>query len=92
MNIEERLMRMERMIILGVKKALNVADVALLLGVSESRVRHMATAQEIPSYKHKGKLYFDKEEIEKHLLSNRKPSLAEIHSAAATRLAVQRIK
>lgn len=91
MNIEDRLIRIERMVILAFKKALNVADVALLLGISESRVRHMAAAQEIPSYKQNGKLYFDKDEIENHLLSNRKPSLAEIKSTATTRLAIQRI-
>ncbi|MYM12423.1 helix-turn-helix domain-containing protein [Muribaculum intestinale] len=91
MSIEERLTRMERMMILAFKKALNVADVAILLGISESRVRHMATAQEIPSYKQNGKLYFDKDEIENHLLSNRRPSLAEINSTATTRLAIQRL-
>ncbi len=34
MSIEERLTRMERMMILAFKKALNVADVAILLGIS----------------------------------------------------------
>ncbi len=92
MGIEERLERIERLFILGFKKALNVADVALLLNISESRVRHMANAQEIPSYKSGGKLYFDKDEIEKHLLQNRRPSKREIDSIATTRIAVSRIK
>lgn len=92
MGIEQRIERIERLLILSSKKALNVADVALLLGVSESRVRHMANDQEIPSYKAGGKLYFDKDEIERHLLSNRRPSKQEINSIATTRMAVARIK
>lgn len=91
MSIEERLERLERLMVVGFKKVLSVADLALYLGLSESRVRHMATDQEIPSYKQNGKLYFDKDEIESHLLSNRRPSLAEINSKAVTRLAVKRI-
>lgn len=91
MSIEERLERLERLMVVGFKKVLSVADLALYLGLSESRVRHMATDQEIPSYKQNGKLYFDKDEIESHLLSNRRPSLAEINSKAVTTLAVKRI-
>ncbi len=92
MSIDERLERLERLMVVGFKKVLSVADLALYLGISESRVRHMATDQYIPSYKQNGKIYFDKDEIESHLLSNRRPSLAEINSKAATRLAVNRIK
>lgn len=92
MSIDERLERLERLMVVGFKKVLSVADLALYLGISESRVRHMATDQDIPSYKQNGKIYFDKDEIESHLLSNRRPSLAEINSKAATRLAVNRIK
>lgn len=92
MNLEQRLERLERLIVVGFKKALSVSDMALYLGLSESRVRHMATAQEIPSYKQNGKLYFDKDEVENHLLSNRRASLSEINSKAVTRLAINRIK
>lgn len=92
MSIEDRLERIERMVTLGFKKVLNVGDVALLLGVSESRVRHLAAAKEIPHYKPNGKIYFAKEEIEKYLLRNRRATKAEIESEAATRLAVNRIK
>ncbi|MCM1075995.1 MAG: helix-turn-helix domain-containing protein [Roseburia sp.] len=92
MNLEQRLERLERLIVVGFKKALSVSDMALYLGLSESRVRHMATAKEIPSYKQNGKLYFDKDEVESHLLSNRRASLSEINSKAVTRLAINRIK
>lgn len=92
MNIEERLERIERMVAIGFKKVLNVTDVALLLGVSESRVRHLVAAKEIPHYKPNGRIYFDKEDIENYLLRNRRPSKAELESAAATRLAINRMK
>lgn len=92
MSIEERLERIERLFTLAFKKALNVADVALLLGVSESRVRHMAREGCLPYSKPNGKLYFDKEDIERYLLADRQPSKAEIKSLATTRLAVNRIK
>lgn len=92
MNIEERLERIERMVAIGFKKVLNVTDVALLLGISESRVRHMAADKELPHYKPNGRLYFNKEEIEAYLLRNRRPSKEEIDSIASTRLALNRIK
>lgn len=92
MSIEDRLERIERMVILGFKKVLNVGDVALLLGVSESRVRHLVADKEIPHYKPNGRIYFNKEEIENYLLRNRRPSKTEIDSAATTRLAINRMK
>lgn len=93
MSIEERLERIERLFVLAYKKALNVADVALLLGISESRVRHMANDGTLPYSKpNGGKLYFDKEDIERYLLSNRQLSKSEIESIASTRIAASRIK
>lgn len=92
MNIEQRLERIERAFLIAFKKALNVADVALLLEVSESRVRHMASEGTLPSSKNNGKLYFDKDDIEHYLLAGRRPSNAEINTLAATRIATNRIK
>lgn len=92
MELDKRLERIERLFIIAFKKALNVADVALLLGVSESRVRHMTSEGTLPYSKPGGKLYFDKDDIERYLLSNRQPSRAEIESIAATRIATARIK
>lgn len=92
MSIEERLERIERLFILSFKKALNVGDVALLLGVSESRVRHMANDGTLPYSKPNGKLYFDKDDIEQYLLADRQPSKSEIESLATTRIAIDRLK
>lgn len=92
MTIEQRLERIERTVTLAFKKVLNVSDMALMLGVSESRVRHIASERQLPYYKTNGRIYFDREEVERHLKSNRYPSQQEIDSKAATRIAVGRIK
>lgn len=39
MGVEERLERIERLLLLGSKEVLNTSEIALLLGISESRVR-----------------------------------------------------
>lgn len=46
MTIEQRLERIERTVTLAFKKVLNVSDMALMLGVSESRVRHIASERQ----------------------------------------------
>lgn len=92
MRIDQRLERLERLFTLAVKKALNVADVAMLLDVSESRVRHMASDGTLPYSKTNGRLYFDKDDIERYLLSGRQMSKAEAESIAATRIATSRLK
>lgn len=51
MGVEERLERIERLLLLGSKEVLNTSEIALLLGISESRVRHLTSAKKIPHYK-----------------------------------------
>ena len=92
MNLKEQLERMEKLLLLAFKKVLNVSEVALLLGVSESRVRHMTSEGILPYSKPNGKLYFDKADIERYMLSNRQASNSEINSLAATKIAKTRIK
>lgn len=92
MRLDKRLERIERACTLACKQVLNVADAALLLGVSESRVRHMAREGILAYSKPNGKLYFNKKDIESYLLSNRSASKAEIDSLAATKIAASRIK
>lgn len=92
MSIEERLERMERLLVIGTKNVLNTAEAALMLGVSESRVRHLCCERRLPYYKQCGKTYYRKQEIEDWMLAERIPTDNEISSIAATRLAVERIK
>lgn len=75
------------------KNVWSVADLAIVLNISESRVRHIVAEGTIPYYKPSGgKLYFKREEIEAWLLSNRTASNAEIESQAATYFATRRIR
>lgn len=60
MGVEERLERIERLLLLGSKEVLNTSEIALLLGISESRVRHLTSAKKIPHYKQGNKIYFRK--------------------------------
>lgn len=84
MNIEQRLERIERLLIIGSKEVLTTSDVALLLNISESRVRHLASAREIPYYKQGSRTYFKKSEIEEWQLSQRIPTNKEIKRKATT--------
>lgn len=86
MEVNERLERIERLLIVNAKTALTVSDVALLLGVSESRIRHLVSEREIPHYKQGYKTFFKKSEIEEWQLMRRIPTNAEISSKATTHI------
>lgn len=84
MGVEERLERIERLLLLGSKEVLNTSEIALLLGISESRVRHLTNAKKIPYYKQGNKVYFRKKEIEAWQLQSRVPTDDEIRSRGTT--------
>ena len=84
MGVEERLERIERLLLLGSKEVLNTSEIALLLGISESRVRHLTRAKKIPHYKKGNKIYFRKKEIEAWQLQSRVPTDDEIRSRGTT--------
>ncbi|WP_295902846.1 helix-turn-helix domain-containing protein [uncultured Alistipes sp.] len=84
MGVEERLERIERLLLLGSKEVLNTSEIALLLGISESRVRHLTNAKKIPHYKQGNKVYFRKKEIEAWQLQSRVPTDDEIRSRGTT--------
>lgn len=84
MKTIERLERIERLILLSAKEALTVSEVALMLGISESRVRHLTSEKEIPYYKQGKNTYFKKSEVENWMLKDRIPTNDEIRSKATT--------
>lgn len=86
MTTEERLERIERLLIISVKEALTVAEVAIFLGISESRVRHLTSNKEMPYYKQGSKTYFKKSEIEKWMLNERISTKEDIEAQAQTYL------
>lgn len=82
----------KRSVIALMKNVWSVKDLALVLDISESRVRHMAADKVIPTYKQNGTLYFKREEIEAWQLRNRTASKDEINSQASTYCATRRLK
>lgn len=91
MSIEERLTRIERIVLIGSKNVLDVSEVAIMLNLSESRVRHLVSERSIPFYKQGIKTYFKKSEIEEWQLSERIPTKNEIGSLASTHIAVSKL-
>jgi len=61
------------------KEVLNFNEAAIYLEVSHSHLYKLTSTGKIPSYKPNGKkLYFNREELNEWLLSNRQASTAEI--------------
>ena len=92
MEIEERLERIEKLLTINGKEALTAAEVALLLNVTEGRIRCLASKRELPFYKSGGRTYFSRTEIEKWMLKDRIPTKEEIMSQASTRIATKHLK
>jgi excisionase family DNA binding protein len=88
-TIEQRLASIEQMMTLAFKRALTAAEAGMMMGVSESRVRHLASAGEIAYYKLGGRTVFSKDDIEQYMLNPEKRimSAREIKSCAATKIA-----
>lgn len=71
-----------QMIRISSKDVLDTGECALYLGISPSRLRHLASDKEIPYYKRGGKLYFSKSEIDSWKLSERVPTNEEVQQIA----------
>lgn len=91
-ELREAFGEIKRSVIVMMKNVWNVAELALVLNLSESRVRHMAAEKVIPSYKQGNARYFKRSEIEAWQTAHRTPSKDEINSRAATYCATKRIK
>jgi len=91
-QINERLSNLE-ILFLSQKTVLNFDEVAVYTGLSKSHLYKLTSTGGIPCYKPQGKhIYFDKPEIDKWLLQNKKKSNAEIESEAATHVTITRKK
>lgn len=90
-ELKEAIVDVKRSMITMMKNVWSVKDLALVLGISESRVRHMAAEQVIPTYKQNGSLFFKREEIEAWQMQNRTASRDEINSQASTYCATRRL-
>ena len=86
MTVEERLERIERLLVVAQKSVLTVPEAALLLGLTEGRVRHLCCERSIPYYKRGGRVYFKRDEVEGWQLEMRVPTYSEMEKEAATRV------
>lgn len=78
-ELDIRLKNIEKMTILAAKRMLSVKDVALLTGFAESYIRKLVEESRIPHYRPLGKMiFFDRDEVESFLRTNRVPSVAEL--------------
>lgn len=78
-ELDIRLKNIEKMTVLAAKRMLSVKDVALLTGFAESYIRKLVEESRIPHYRPLGKMiFFDRDEVESFLRTNRVPSMAEL--------------
>ena len=85
-SLSARLDRIERNTLLGAKRVLTVEDVACLAGITKRSVYRLTNSKTIPYYRPNGKeIYFDREEVERWLLSNRHSTDEELRAAAVTK-------
>ena len=83
-SIDDRLRNIETLL-LSQKTVLNFDEVAAYTGLSKSYLYKLTSTGGIPCYKPNGKqIYFNKTEIDRWLMQNRKATNDEIESQAAT--------
>lgn len=83
-RLDKRLDEIKRLTLLQTKKALTVEDVANLTGYSKAYVYKLTSEGRLPYYKPNGKaIYFDRDEIERYMLSNRVDAVADSAQMAA---------
>lgn len=84
-ELTERLGRIEKLLLLQSKEVLNVAEAAMILGLSEDRLRHLVSDRKVPHYKSEtGRVSFKKSELDTWRLGTRVPTQQEIDTQATT--------
>ena len=82
--------RLQRIACLNI---LEVADVAVMLNISESRVRHLVAGREIPHHRNeRGRISFLKSEVESWQLGTKVLTANELQQQAVTRNVVNNLK
>lgn len=82
-QILQRLDTIARYTLLGAKRTLNLDDVCALTSLSKSRVYALCSSNDIPHYKRAKLLYFDRDEIDNWMKSNKVLTTDEQNAAAA---------
>lgn len=81
-TIDERLERIERLLMLNTKEVLNTEELCTMLGYTADYVRHLVHDRKIPHYKKGSRVYFKKSEIEAWQLERRVPTTDETERMA----------
>ena len=72
MDVNERLERIERIMLMGNKEVLDTEDLAIYIKRSPARIRTLVSKREIPHYKNdRGHVHFKKTEIDEWLLGQK---------------------
>lgn len=90
MTIEQRLLRIEAILVINTKNVLNTSETALMLGVTSDYLRHLVSRRAIPHYKKGKNTYFKKSEIESWQLERKVPTLDELSVKGATYAATRK--
>jgi excisionase family DNA binding protein len=90
-RIEQKLERIEKLLLNSQKTVLSFNDLVEFTGLSQSYLYKLTSKGDIPFYRPNGKqLYFNKVEIEKWLLRNRAKTNEEIQNEVTTNLTLNK--
>lgn len=90
MTIEQRLLRIEAILVISTKNVLSTSEAAMMLGVTSDYLRHLVCQRAIPHYKKGRNTYFKKSEIESWQLERKVPTFDELSAKGATYAAINR--
>lgn len=83
MSTEERLERIEKLLLMNGKEVLNMDECALYLGIDKSTLYNKVHKKEVPYYKCGNKVYFKKSEINDYMTAEKSYSVDEINREAS---------
>jgi prophage regulatory protein len=90
-KIDERLDKIERLVLAGTKDVLTFRECMAYTGYTKNQLYKLTSKRKIPFYKPMGKsIYFCKAEVHDWLLRNRHATEAEIKSKATTYVVTHR--
>nr|WP_320118032.1 helix-turn-helix domain-containing protein [uncultured Marinifilum sp.] len=89
-QLEQKLERLEKLIVCTQKTVLNIDDVCTLTGLSKSTLYKFTMLGTIPHYKQAKHLYFDRLELESWMKANRGFNAEEIKADAASCLNINK--
>lgn len=82
--MDERFDRLETTTLIGVKSTLTVEEASIYTGYSVKGIYTLTSQKRIPHYKKNGKLYFDKQELDRWMTEHKIKTTEEINSEATT--------